>query len=103
MPNNILLLRNVLAYDSFVGSDLTVSERILIHQYIAQGTAFKAVLSNKIQRIAKAIKQECWQAPENRYKEHSHNATKVLEVYNSDTEEWEPFKQPTRKQKRKSV
>jgi hypothetical protein len=89
-----ILLREVLAYDSYVGADLTVLERVFIHQHIALGIEFKAILLNKIDRIAKTIKKEQWNAPKCRYKEYKHNATIVLEVYNPDKEIWQIYKNP---------
>jgi hypothetical protein len=90
------LLREVLAYDSYVGGDLTVFERILIHQHIAQGYKFKAILLNKIDRIAKIIENERWEVPEVRYKEHSSTATIVLEIYDTEREIWRTFKKPNK-------
>ncbi len=93
ISNNIFLLREVLAYDSFVGSPLTLFDRVLIHQHIAKGSGLKSNLLNKTQCIANIIKQERWEAPEFQYTEKKETAEIILQVYNTDTERWETFKQ----------
>ncbi|MDB0600706.1 hypothetical protein PL373_06015 [Tenacibaculum maritimum] len=80
-------LYKVLAYSKLHTQELTVFERMLIHQHINQNYSLTVSIQHKITTISKKIAEENWKVPEYRY-----NQDRVIEVYNTEKYVWEVFK-----------
>ena len=90
MPRNSFLL-TVLSFDRFVGKQLTVFERMLIHQNLNQYRPLGHELLFKVIEIDKKIYALNWKPPKYRY-----NQDRMIEIYNEDLNHWQIFKNENR-------
>jgi len=76
-------LQLVLVYDTCIGSNLTVVDRISIHQFMRQKVPLSNAIKLKIAAIIGKIKYDKWKPPEIKY-----NPDRVLVKYDKDLEKY---------------
>lgn len=80
-------LYTILSFDRFIDKQLTVFERMLIHQNLNQNQPLNNSLEIKISLLQAKITALEWKAPEYRY-----NQDRAIEIYNIELNRWEVFK-----------
>jgi len=89
---DILDYRNVLAYDKLHHNELTIFERMLVHQYVNLGLQMSKSLHRKVILIHETIKNTRWSKPETRY-----SSCRAFEVFNTELNKWEAINELRKK------